>query len=362
MLRLGEPKQWRSVSSIKDDSFGIGVGLTMKAAIVPRYGPPEVVTLGEIPDPVPEPGEVLVRVRATTVSSGDARIRAFRVPGVFWIPARLALGILRPRRRVMGTEFAGVIESVGEGVTRFKPGDRVFGMASFSTPTGTHAELVTIEADGLVEPMPAEMDFDEAGCICFGLLTARHFLQKAAKVQPCERVLIVGASGAVGCASVQLAKHAGAHVTAVCSSRHVELMRSLNADRVIDYTKETWVGQAGADEPYDIVLDAVGATSPAMCRGVLSDNGRFIAIVMSAKTIAQALWYSVSGKMKVIMGIDSQAPEDLAFFREMIEAGAYRSVIDQRFPLKRIREAYEVVDGGRKQGNVVIVINVAEDV
>lgn len=328
----------------------------MKAAIIPRYGPPYVVRIVDLPDLSPAVGEVLVRVRATTVSSGDARVRGFNVPGVFWIPARLALGILRPRRRVMGTEFAGVIESVGEGVTRLKPGDRVFGMASFSTPTGTHAKLLTIEADGLVEPMPAEMDFDEAGCICFGLLAARHFLQKAAKVRPGERVLIVGASGAVGCASVQLAKHAGTHITAVCSSRHVELMRSLGADQVIDYTKGPWVGPAAGDEPYDVVLDAVGATSPAMCRSVLSDNGRFIAIVMSAKTIVQALWYSVSGKMKVIMGIDFQAPEDLAYFREMVEAGAYRSVIDQRFPLDRIREAHEVVDGGHKQGNVVITI------
>jgi NADPH:quinone reductase-like Zn-dependent oxidoreductase len=212
--------------------------------------------------------------------------------------------------------------------------------------------IVTARVVGQV----AEMDFDEAGCICFGLLTARHFLQKAAKVRPGERVLIVGASGAVGCASVQLAKHAGAHVTAVCSSRHIDLVRSLGADEIIDYTKASYTDLADDLESYDIVLDVVGATSPATCRGVLAENGRFIAIVMSAKTITQALWYSVSGKMKVIMGIDSQAPEDLAYFREMVEAGAYRSVIDQRFPLDRIREAHEVVDGGHKQGNVVITI------
>lgn len=328
----------------------------MKAAIVPRYGPPEVVRITELPDPSPAPGEVLVRVRATTVASGDARVRGFNVPGVFWIPARLALGILRPRRRVMGTEFAGVIESVGKGVANFKPEDRVFGMASFSKPTGTHAELLTIEADGLIEPMPAEMDFDEAGCICFGLLTARHFLQKAAKIQSGERVLIVGASGAVGCAAVQLAKHVGAHVTAVCSSRNVELVRSLGADEIIDYTKASYTDRAGDLGKYDIVFDAVGATSPAACRRVLARGGRFIPVVIVAKTIAQALWYSLSGKMKVILGIASEVPQDLAYFREMIEAGAYRSVIEHRFPLERIREAHEVVDGGHKQGNVVITI------
>lgn len=328
----------------------------MRAAIISRYGPPDVVRIIDLPDPSSAPGEVLVRVRATTVSSGDARVRGFNVPGVFWIPARLALGILRPRRRVMGTEFAGVIESVGEGVTDFKPGDRVFGMASFSKPTGTHAELLTIDAEGLVEPMPAEMDFDEAGCICFGLLAARHFLQKTAKVRPGERVLIVGASGAVGCAAVQLAKHVGAHVTAVCSSRHIDLVRSLGANEIIDYNKASYIDRADGHELYDIVFDAVGATSPAACRRVLAQGGRFISVVMDAKTIAQALWYSVSRKIRVIMGIDSAAPEDLAYFREMIEAAAYRSVIESRFPLERIREAYELVDSGHKQGNVVITI------
>lgn len=328
----------------------------MRAAIVPRYGVPDVVQIVDLPDPSPAPGEVLVRVRATTVTSGDARVRGFRVPGVFWIPARLALGVIRPRRRVLGTEFAGVVESVGERVTRFKPGDWVFGMASFSKPTGTHAELLTIEADGLVEPMPAGMDFDEAGCSCFGLLTARHFLQKAAETQPDERVLIVGASGAVGCAAVQLAKHVGAHVTAVCSSRRIDLLRSLGVDEIIDYTKEPYTDRARIREPYDMVFDAVGATSPMACRHVLARGGRFILNVIDTKKLVQALWYSMAGKMKVLMGIDSEAPEDLVYFREMIEAGAYRSVIESRFPLDRIREAHKVVDGGHKQGNVVITI------
>ncbi len=306
---------------------------------------------------MPAAGEVLVRVRATTVASGDARVRGYNVPGLFWIPARLALGVLRPRRRVLGTEFAGVVEAVGAGVTRFEPGDRVFGMASFSKPMGTHAELLTIAADGLVEPMPAGMDFDEAGCVCFGLLTARHFLQKSAKVQAGERVLIVGASGAVGCAAVQLAKYVGAHVTAVCSSRHVGLIRALGADEVIDYTAESFteVADGGA---YGVVFDAVGATSPAACLGVLADGGRFVAIVMDTKTVVQAIWCSLTKRTRVIMGVASEVPEDLVYFREMIGAGAYRSIIDRRFPLEQIREAHAVVDGGRKQGNVVITIGV----
>lgn len=328
----------------------------MKAAIVPRYGPPDVVRIVDLPDPSPAPGEVLVRVRATTVSSGDARVRGFRVPGVFWIPARLALGVLRPRRRVLGTEFAGVIEAVGDGVTRFAPGDRVFGMASFSKPAGTHAELLTIAADGLLEPMPAGMDFNEAGCICFGLLTARHFLQKATTIRPGERVLIIGASGAVGCAAVQLAKHVGAHVTAVCSSRHIELVRSLGADDVIDYTAGSYTDRTAGRGVYDVVFDAVGATSPASCREVLAIGGRFVAVVIDSKLIAQALRYSVSRKLKVVLGVASETPEDLVYFRKMIEAGAYRSVIDRRFPLAEIRAAHELVDTGRKRGNVLVTI------
>jgi len=328
----------------------------MKAAIVSRYGPPDVLRLVELPDPTPTAGEALIRIRATTVASGDARVRGFDVPGVVWIPARLALGVFRPRRQVLGLEFAGVVEAVGDGVTRFTPGDRVFGMASSSRRTGAHAELLTIAADGPIEPMPDGMSFDEAGCLCFGLVTARHFLQKSAKVQPGERVLIIGASGAVGCAAVQLAKHAGAHVTAVCSSRHIELMHSLGADRVIDYTKESYTEQVDDRGRCDIIFDTVGATSPAACRGVLAKGGQFITLAMDAKTIVQALWFSATRSMKVIMGVASETPEDLAYFREMVNAGAYRSVIDQRFPLEQIRDAHRVVDGGHKQGNVVITI------
>ncbi|MFG0275140.1 MAG: NAD(P)-dependent alcohol dehydrogenase, partial [Phycisphaerales bacterium] len=276
----------------------------LKAAIVPRYGPPDVVRLEDLPDPTPAPGEVLVRVRATTVASGDARIRGFDMPGIlFWIPARLALGVRRPRRRVLGTEFAGVVDAVGDNVTRFTPGDRVFGMASFSKPTGAHAELLTIAAEGMIEPMPAGMTFEEAGCLCFGLHTADHFLLKGAKIQPGERVMIIGASGAVGCAAVQLAKHADAHVTAVCSTRHIDLMHSLGADAVIDYTKESYTDQGDARARYDLVFDTVGATSPSACRGVLAQNGRFIALVLDGKTIIQTLWYALSRRMKVLTGV-----------------------------------------------------------
>jgi len=328
----------------------------MKAAITTRYGPPEVVKLMDVPDPVPGPGEVLVRIRATTVSSGDARVRGFNMPGVFWIPGRLALGIVRPRRKVLGTEFAGVIEGAGEGVTWFRPGDRVFGMSSFSSPFGTHAELITIKADGLVKPMPEGLSFEDAGCLCFGLLTARHFLQKAAGLRAGERVLVIGAAGAVGCATVQLAKQVGAHVTAVCSTRSLDLVRSLGADEVIDYTAESYCETDEIHDRYDVIIDTIGASSPFACRRVLAQNGRFVAVVMNAKVIVQTLLSKLSRSKRVIVGVASETPEDLAYFSEMIESGNYRSVIDRVFTLDEIIEAHRSVDTWRKQGNIVITI------
>lgn len=328
----------------------------MKAAIAPRYGPPEVIQIIEVPDPVPAPGEVLVRVRATTVSSADARIRAFRVPGVFWVVARLALGVTRPKRSVLGGEFAGIVQAVGEGVTRFTPGDRVFGMVSYSAKRGTHAELVTMPQDAMIETMPVGMAFDEAGCLCFGLHTARHFLERVAALRSGDRLLVVGASGAVGCAMVQLARSIGAHVTAVCSSRHIDLMHDLGADAVIDYTQQSYTQPLDDPHKYDVVVDTVGATTPLACRPLIADGGRFIALVADAGVLAQALWCSLTRSMRVSIGAAAERPEDAAFFREMVEAGSYRSVIDKRFPLEQIGDAHRVVDSGRKQGNVVITI------
>lgn len=328
----------------------------MRAAITTRYGPPEVIVLKDVPDPEPGPGEVLVRIRATTVSSGDARVRGFNVPAVFWIPGRLALGVFRPRRKVLGTEFAGIIEDTGEGATRFQPGDRVFGMSSFSAPDGAHAEFITIKADGLVEPIPDDLSFEDAGCLCFGLLTARHFLQKKAELQAGERVLVIGAAGAVGCAAVQLAKHLGAHVTAVCSTRSLELAWSLGADEVIDYTAESYLVPEETRERYDVIIDTIGASSPFACRRVLARDGRFIAIVMNTKIIAQTFLSKLTRSMRVIVGVASETPDDLVYFCEMVESGGYRSMIDRAFPLGDIVEAHRYVDTWRKQGNVVITM------
>ena len=328
----------------------------MKAAIVPRFGPPELIELRELPDPVPATGQVLVRVRATTVSSADARIRAFRVPGIFWLPARLALGVIRPRRRVLGTEFAGTVEAIGQGVSRFAPGDRVFGMASFSAPIGAHAELLTIDEHAMIDHMPEGMTFEEAGCLCFGLHTARHFLERAAKLQPGERVLIIGSSGAVGCAAVQLARHLGAHVTAVCSTRHIDLMHTLGAHEVIDYTQQSYTDPLDEQNRYDLILDTVGASTPLACRHVIASGGRFVAVVADARLFIQLIRCALTRSVRVITGTASERPEDAPYFRKLVEAGAYRSVIDQTFPLNQIQDAHRVVDASHKQGNLVITI------
>lgn len=327
----------------------------MQAAIARRYGAPDVVQLREVPTPSPGAGEVLVRVRATSVTSGDARVRGFNMPRpVFWLPARAALGLFRPRRAILGTEFAGEVAELGAGVTRFQVGDAVFGMKSFGEPQGSHAEYLTIASDGLIEPKPSCMSFEEAGCVAFGLHTARHFLQKQAHIHAGQRIMIIGAAGAVGCAAVQLAKYAGAHVTAVCSTRNVELLESLGADRVLDRTKDAYTRPQSSERPYDVVLDAVGASSLSQCSSVLAQDGTFIAVVMGAREIVQALVQNRAGKRRIVIGVASESPADMTYFREMIEAGRYRSVIDRTFQFSQIADAHRYVDTWSKRGNVVV--------
>lgn len=327
----------------------------MKAALVRRYGPPGVVEIGEVADPEVGPGEVRVRVRAAGVSSGDVRVRGFLIPRVsFWLPARLALGVLRPRRAVLGTDFAGEVESVGAGVTRWAVGDRVFGVVPFDEPVGTHAELVTVKAEGLIERMPEGMGFEEAGSAGFGISTARDFLLQRSGLREGQRVLVLGASGAVGCAAVQVAKHAGAHVTGVCSGANAELVRSLGADDVIDYTREDFTKLRG--EGYDLVFDTVGASTIGRCSGVLKADGAYVALVMGLSEVVTALWRSVRGGPRLVLGVTKERAEDLAAVRELHELGAYRVVVDSVFPLERITEAHERVQTWRKRGNVVVTM------
>ena len=321
----------------------------MKAAVCRRYGPPEVVEIADVPKPVVGPRDVLVRVRATTVSAGDARIRAARVPRGYGLMLRLAIGITGPRNPILGFELAGEVVDVGRSVVRFKPNERVF-----AARMGCHAEYVATR-EGSVAPMPPGFTFEQAAPLTFGGLTALYFLRDRARLQPGEQVLVNGASGAVGAAAVQLAKHFGAHVTGVCGAGNADLVRSLGADRVIDYRAEDFTRGA---EQYGVILDAVGNCPFERCRPVLADGGRLLLVVAGMAEMLGAITRPARAGRKVLVGTPSAVHTvDLLLLRDLAESGAYRPVIDRVFPFARIAEAHAHVDTGHKRGNVVITLD-----
>lgn len=320
--------------------------IVMKAAIQTAYGGPDVVVISDIPRPVPKDDEVLVRVVATTVTSGDARLRAFRVPAAFWLPARLFLGITRPRKAVLGSEFAGVVEAVGSKVTRFKAGDRVFGQHVYDA----HAEYKTVPETAAVALIPGNLDFAEAAALPFGALTALFFLQRAG-VQPGMRVLVNGAGGAVGTFGVQLARHFGAHVTAVCSARNAELLRSLGADAVVDYLTEDFSRRG---ETYDVIMDTVDTVSMAQFRRATTPGGKLLAVNGGGGMFLRAALQPLLGKRRIVVGMATETLEDLEVISTLAASGAIRATIDRRLPLASIGEAHALVDSGRKRGAVVI--------
>lgn len=305
-----------------------------------RYGPPDVIQVRDIEKPIPKDNQVRIKVHATTVTSGDCRMRK---ADPFLV--RFFMGFTRPKKPILGSDVAGVIDAVGKDVRRFKVGDQVYGGGQ-----GTYAEYVCLIADGLRGMKPANMTFEEAAAVPFAALSALHFLRKA-EVRKGQRVLIYGASGAVGTAAVQLAKHYGAEVTGVCSTANLDLVRSLGADHVIDYTKEDFA-RPGA---YDLVFDTVGKASFSRSLKSLKKGGTFASALMLAP-ILRRLRASLSGGKRVIGGIANPKKEDLDFLRDVIEAGHLKSVIDRRYPLEQVVEAHRYVDTGHKKGNVVLVV------
>jgi NADPH:quinone reductase-like Zn-dependent oxidoreductase len=324
----------------------------MQAAICTAYGGPDVVQVREVKAPVPRDDEVLIRVHASTVASGDRRVRGSNFPGGFWLPARLMLGLTRPRQRILGTECAGVIEAVGARVKRFRPGDAVFAISGAAF--GCHARFKTMREDRALALKPTGFTFEEAAAISFGGTTALHFLRRLGKTQGGERVLVNGASGSVGTAAVQLAKYFGAHVTGVCSAANVELVRSLGADAVIDYNAADF---ATSGERWDIILDAVGNAPFARCRDALSEKGRLLLVVFALGDLLKAPFQSMKSGRTIAGGAAPERAEDLALLRELCEAGAFKSVIDSRYPFARIAEAHARVESGRKVGNVVVTMD-----
>ncbi len=320
----------------------------MKAVFVPRYGPPEVIEFREVPLPSPGAGELRIRVLAAAVTAGDWRLRSGLMPRGFGPLRGVALGFGGPRKGILGTDAAGVIDAVGSGVSRFQVGDPVLAFPGFAM--GSHAEFLVMRANGCVAPKPAHLSFEDAVALPFGGMTALDFLRRG-KVKAGERVLVNGASGNVGAAAVQISKHLGAHVTAVCSSNNADLVGSLGADEVIDYTRCDF---AAGKESYDVVLDCVGNAPYPRVKRVLKPHGRLLALLADLSTLLGAAFVGGKDSHRVIAGPASERAVDLMTITELAEQGKFRPVIDQRFPFERMVDAYRVVDSGRKKGSVIV--------
>ena len=318
----------------------------MRAVVYDRYGPPDVLRLEEVKRPDPKEDEVLVRIHATTVNRTDCGLRSAE-----YFISRFLTGLRRPKRKILGMELAGEVDAVGAAVTEFEVGDHVFGVNGF----GAHAEFVCMRESAALAHKPAEMTFEEAAAVCDGASLALACLRKA-DLRKGRSILIYGASGSVGTAGVQLAKYFGADVTAVCNTKNVELVASLGADRVIDYTKEDFTKNG---ETYDVIFDAVGKHSFRRCRRSLKPGGIYI------ETDLGFLWHVPVlalltrwiGDKRVTLGITRYTKKDVLFLKELIETGKYRAVIDRHYPLEDVVEATRYVETEQKTGNVVLTIN-----
>ncbi|MBS1793294.1 MAG: NAD(P)-dependent alcohol dehydrogenase [Acidobacteria bacterium] len=318
----------------------------VKAIVCAKYGPPEVLQLREVEKPFPKDNEILVRIYATAASSGDVRIRKADPFAV-----RFMFGLTKPKNPILGFVLAGKIEAVGRDVGLFKAGDEVFGITGMSF--GAYAEYICLPETAAVIVKPAAMTYQEAAAIPFGGNTSLCFLRKAG-IRSGQKVLIYGASGALGTSAVQIAKHFGAEVTGVCSTANLEMVKSLGADQVIDYTKEDFTG---GGETYDVIYDTVGQSPFAGCVSALAKNGYYLrAVHLDLSSIVRGLWTSLTSGKKVIGGVVTEKVEDLIFLRELCEKGQLKPVIDRTYPLDRMAEAHRYVEQGHKKGNVVITL------
>ena len=327
-------------------TFTAQLPVMMKVWACRAYGGPDVLALEERRVPTPKDDEVLVKIRATTVASADMRIRSMKLPRGFGLLGRLALGFTKPRKPVLGTEFSGVVAAVGKSVTGFKPGDAVIGFPGGAM--GCHAEYRVMQITKPIALKPTNLSFEEAASLPFGAVTALDYLRKA-KLKPGERLLVIGASGAVGSAMVQLGKHMGAIVTGVTSTRNVELVHSLGADTVIDYNSADFI-KTGMS--WDVIADTVAASSFAKCLPVLNEQGRYLAIAGGLPDLLAR----PKGTKKSIGGPAAERPEDLAEVARLAKANVLKPVIDRIFSFDEMQEAHAYVDTGRKRGSVVVTV------
>lgn len=330
----------------------------MKAITYTEYGPPDVLHITDLPKPVPQDNEILIRIYATPVSFGDITARRFNeitpaqfsMPMPLWLISRLQFGINTPKKRVLGSEFAGVVEAIGSAVTRFQPGDEVFGYRG--ADFGANAEYLCVAEDTVVAHKPANVTLEEAATIPYGALTALNLLKRI-DIKPGDKVLINGASGGIGSYALQLAKHYGAEVTGVCSTPRVETVRKLGADHVIDYTQENFT-QNG--ETYDLILDILGKSSFEQVKGSLAPDGRYLLASFKIKQLLQMLWTSFTSRKKVICALAIEKPDDLLHIKELVEAGALTTIIDRRYPLEEAAEAHRYIEQGHKTGHVLLML------
>jgi NADPH:quinone reductase-like Zn-dependent oxidoreductase len=325
----------------------------MKAIVFTKYGAPDVLQLKEVAKPTPKDNEVLIRIYATTVTAGDCELRSFKIPFFIWLPLRLYMGLRKPRKHILGQELAGEIEAAGKDVTLFRKGDQVFAATGFSF--GAYAEYICLPEEGVLAIKPANMTCEEAAAVPVGGLEALYFLRKG-NIQSGQKVLIHGAGGSIGTFAVQLAKSFGAEVTGVDSTGKLDMLRSIGADQVIDYTQEDFTKNG---ETYDVIFDVVGKSSFTRSLRSLKHNGRYLLANPRLSQRVRGRWTSMRSSKTVIPYAArsvSETTEDFNFLTELIEAGKIQSVIDRRYPLEHIAEAHRYVDTGHKKGNVVITV------
>lgn len=330
----------------------------MKAVVYKEYGPPDVLKLEEVERPTPKDNEMLVRVHATTVNFGDLLARNFKntplsrfyMPLPLWLPVKIAFGWNEPRIRILGSEFSGVVESVGKDVKDFKKGDEVFGYPG--QRMGAYAEYLCIPEDKMVGNKPRNMTHEEAASIPYGAIMANEHLKRV-MIRPGQKVLVNGASGGIGSAGVQIAKYLGAEVTGVCGPHGQGYVKALGADHVIDYGKEDFTSNG---EAYDVVYDILGKSTFSKCKNSLTDNGTYLNASFKTGKILQMIRTKIAGKKKVLCVFASEKHEDMAHIRDLAEAGGLRAILDRTFPLEKTAEAHRYVEDGRRRGSVVITI------